>query len=554
MARRRYLSIIAPLYVALNDDVRKPPAGQGRKWENRDMELFDHETCYRALQSRDARFDGLLFVGVSSTGVYCRPVCPARTPKSEHCRFFASAAAAQEAGFRPCLRCRPETAPDLAVWRGTSNTVSRALALIAEGALDGRGRGVEVLAERLGVGERQLRRLFVQHLGASPVSVAQTRRVLFAKQLIHETRMPMTEVALAAGFSSVRRFNETFQELFRRAPGALRRKGAETVSGKEVTLRLRYRPPYDWTSILSFLSARAIRGVEVVEGDRYFRTFELDGQTGSIEVSHQPDHQSLSVRILAANVRLLPAVVLRVRRLFDLGADIETIGSHLATDALLAPLIARRPGLRTPGGWDGFEIAIRAVLGQQISVAAARGYAGELAEKHGRAVPAAARIQSRLTHAFPTEERLANHAIGLAMPAARLRTIKAVAQAAMADANLFRPSGDVETTVARLLEISGVGPWTAHYIALRANRETDAFPASDVGLLRGAAGLLGETISAADLVARAEAWRPWRAYAAQHLWWADGDLTRVAARPLKTASMASQPPTLMGGARHESRL
>ncbi|HVS34115.1 MAG TPA: Ada metal-binding domain-containing protein, partial [Gemmataceae bacterium] len=227
------------------------------------MGLLDHETCYRALQSRDARFDGLLFVGVTSTGVYCRPVCSARTPKFQHCRFFASAAAAQEAGFRPCLRCRPESAPDLAVWRGTSNTVSRALALIAEGALDGRGRGVDGLAERLGVGERQLRRLFVQHLGASPVAVAQTRRVLFAKQLLHETRMPMTEVAMAAGFSSVRRFNETFQELFRRPPSALRRKGEETVTGKEVTVRLRYRPPYDWTSMLSFLAARAVRGVEL---------------------------------------------------------------------------------------------------------------------------------------------------------------------------------------------------------------------------------------------------------------------------------------------------
>jgi len=518
------------------------------------MGPLDHETCYRALQSRDARFDGLLFVGVTSTGVYCRPVCSARTPKFQHCRFFASAAAAQEAGFRPCLRCRPESAPDLAVWRGTSNTVSRALALIAEGALDGRGRGVDRLAERLGVGERQLRRLFVQHLGASPVAVAQTRRVLFAKQLIHETRMPMTEVAMAAGFSSVRRFNETFQELFRRPPSALRRKGAETVTGKEVTVRLRYRPPYDWTSMLSFLATRAVRGVEVVEDDRYFRTFDLGGATGSIELFHQPDHQSLSVRIRAADVRLFPAVIFRVRRLFDLGADIATIGSHLAADALLAPLIARRPGLRTPGGWDGFETAMRAVLGQQISVAAARGYAGELGEKHGRAIPAVARIHPRLTHAFPTPERLASHPIGLAIPAARLRTIKAVAHAALADGNLFRPSGDVETTVARLLEISGVGPWTAHYIALRANRETDAFPATDVGILRGAAALLREKISSADLVARAEAWRPWRAYAAQHLWSADGDLTRVAAQPLKTGPFASKLPTAMEGVRHESPL
>src|SRR6202046_1521723 len=220
------------------------------------MELRDREVYYRALQSKDARFDGLIFVGVTSTGIYCRPVCPAPTPKSENCRFYGSAAAAQDAGFRPCLRCRPETAPDLASWRGTSNTVSRALALIGEGALDGDGAKIEKLAERLGVGERQLRRLFLQHLGASPVSVAQTRRILFAKQLIHETRMPMAEIALAAGFGSVRRFNETFQDLFQRPPAALRRKNSLVIAHDAVTLRLRYRPPYDWPSILGFLEAR----------------------------------------------------------------------------------------------------------------------------------------------------------------------------------------------------------------------------------------------------------------------------------------------------------
>src|SRR6266576_1054537 len=231
------------------------------------MDLPKHKTCYRALQSRDARFDGLIFVGVTSTGIYCRPICPARTPKSENCRFYRSAAAAQEAGFRPCLRCRPESAPDWSSWRGTSNTVSRALALIAEGGLDREGSGVEALADRLGIGERQLRRLFLQHLGASPVSVAQTRRVLFAKQLIHDTRMPMIEVAMAAGFGSVRRFNEVFRNLFHRPPRALRRKIIASDANAEagVSLRLRYRPPYDWDSILQFLQKRAIAGVEIIE-------------------------------------------------------------------------------------------------------------------------------------------------------------------------------------------------------------------------------------------------------------------------------------------------
>src|SRR5579862_1245851 len=229
------------------------------------MELPDREISYRALESRDARFDGLIFVAVTSTGIYCRPVCPARTPKFENCRFFGSAAAAQEAGFRPCLRCRPETAPDLASWRGTSNTVTRALALISDGALDGDGASVEALAERLGIGERHLRRLFVQHLGASPIAVAQTRRVLFAKQLIHETKMPLTEVALAAGFGSIRRFNEVFQDLFHRPPSTLRREGvAHSVPAKTgVTLRLRYRPPYDWDSMLAYLAPRVIPGIEI---------------------------------------------------------------------------------------------------------------------------------------------------------------------------------------------------------------------------------------------------------------------------------------------------
>src|SRR5258708_2024755 len=283
------------------------------------MELPDREICYRALQSRDARFDGLLFVGVTSTGIYCRPVCTARTAKFENPRFFGSAAAAQEAGFRPCLRCRPETAPDLASWRGSSNTVSRALALITDGALDGDNTSVEKLAERLGMGERQLRRLFLQHLGASPVSVAQTRRALFAKQLIHETRMPLTEVALAAGFGSVRRFNEIFRDLFQRPPSALRRKTSASTVGAEagVTLRLRYRPPYDWDSMLGYLQARAIPGVEVVENGCYRRTVEIDSFVGSVEVIHLPQQQSLGVTIRFPNVRSLPAIVTRVRRLFD---------------------------------------------------------------------------------------------------------------------------------------------------------------------------------------------------------------------------------------------
>ena len=488
------------------------------------MELPGRDVCYRALQSRDARFDGLIFVAVSSTGIYCRPICPARTPKFEHCSFFASAAAAQEAGFRPCLRCRPEIAPDFASWRGTSNTVSRALALIAEGALDGPRNSVDKLAERLGVGERQLRRLFLQHLGASPISVAQTRRVLFAKQLIHDTTMPMADIAAASGFSSVRRFNETFLELFHRPPGALRRRNAAREPEKHITLRLRYRSPYDWDSMLAFLEARAIAGVEVVEDGRYLRTIEIDGALGSIGVTHLAKQQSLEVRILFPNLKALPGIVARVRRLFDLGADIETIEQHLSRDPALARLIAQRRGLRAPGGWDAFEVAVRAVLGQQISVGAARQLAGRLVELHGRPVPRPFRIHPLLSHAFPDARQLASvSSLGLTIPAARLTALKAVAEATVGNPNLFRAFGGIEETLARLKAIRGVGEWTAHYIALRAVRESDAFPATDVGILRGAASVEGTMVSPARLLDRAELWRPWRAYAAQHLWAAGGN-------------------------------
>jgi AraC family transcriptional regulator of adaptative response / DNA-3-methyladenine glycosylase II len=485
------------------------------------MELPEKDVCYRALQSRDARFDGLLYVGVTSTGIYCRPVCPARTAKFENCRFFGSAAAAQEAGFRPCLRCRPETAPDLASWRGTSNTVSRALSLINEGALDGDGANVEALAARLGVGERHLRRLFLQHLGASPIAVAQTRRVLFAKQLIHETRMPMTEIAMAAGFGSLRRFNETFHHLFRRPPSALRRKTAtiQTDAGAGVALRLRYRPPYDWESMLEHLRQRAIPGMEVVENGRYLRTVERDGLAGSVEVTHLPQRQSLEVTIRFPSVRSLPAIVMRVRRLFDLGADIETIDAHLSSDPLLASLVAKRPGLRAPGGWDGFELAVRAVLGQQISVVAARKLAAQLVALHGKPVPKQYVSHPALTHLFPSEQSLTSaKSIGLRMPTARQAALKALAEAVVADPNLFCPVGTMEETIARLRAIRGVGEWTAQYIALRAIREMDAFPATDIGLLRGAASLDGERSTSTSLLNRAESWRPWRAYAAQHLW------------------------------------
>jgi AraC family transcriptional regulator of adaptative response / DNA-3-methyladenine glycosylase II len=510
------------------------------------VDALDPKACYRALATRDARFDGRMFVGVTSTGIYCRPVCPARTARFENCRFFSSAAAAQEAGFRPCLRCRPETAPELATWRGTSNTVSRGLALIADGALDGDG-SVDALASRLGVGERQLRRLFDQHLGASPIAVAQTRRVLFAKQLIHDSRLPMTEIALAAGFGSVRRFNETFRQLFRRPPSALRRRAIValpegSVAATGVTVRLRYRPPYDWPAMLAYLRGRAIDGVERVDGERYVRSVAHDGAAGTIAIVHDAARDSLVATIRFPCVRALPAIIARVRRVFDLGADVAAIGAHLAQDRLLAPLIARRPGLRVPGGWDGFELAVRAVLGQQITVEAGRRLAGQLVRACGQPLPGGP--VDGLSHVFPgAAEVAAGSLASLGMPASRRATLVAVAQAALAEPRLFEPLATVEATVARLCEIRGVGDWTAHYIALRAAREPDAFPASDIGLLRSAADRRGVRPSPLELGARAERWRPWRAYAAQHLWMDDAEAAPAAPPRVRRAAHVAIVPT-----------
>lgn len=309
---------------------------------------LDPRACYRAIVTRDARFDGRLFVGVRTTGIYCRPICPARTPKREHVMFLPKAAAVQEAGFRPCLRCRPEAAPDFAAWRGTSNTVARALSLIEMGGLD--EADVETLSARLGLGERQLRRLFRQHLGASPIAVAQTRRVLLAKQLLRETTLPMSDVALASGFGSIRRFNETFQRLFQRPPGTLRRSGRSSSSARgAVSLQLGYKPPSDWASMLAFLRARAIAGVEVVTGDTYWRTIEVGGAHGIVAVTHGHKHAQ-RVRVHCPQLSALPVIIARLRRLFDLSADPQTIGAHLSEDPVLAPLLAARPGLRGPGG------------------------------------------------------------------------------------------------------------------------------------------------------------------------------------------------------------
>jgi AraC family transcriptional regulator, regulatory protein of adaptative response / DNA-3-methyladenine glycosylase II len=310
---------------------------------------LDHAACYRAVRQRDARFDGRIFTGVKTTGIYCRPICPARTPLSKNVVFFPTAAAAQEAGFRPCLRCRPETAPDLGAWRGTSNTVSRALGLIELGALD--DGDVEALAGRLGVGERQLRRLFRVHLGASPVAVAQTRRVLLAKQLIHETHLPMTEIAFASGFGSIRRFNETFRELFGRSPRELRRATAPeffAADSGELVLLLRYHPPYDWEAMIAFLRRRAIAGIEHVTDRRYARTLQLDGLTGTVTVEPARGH-AVRATVHFPKLSALPAIIARLRRVFDLGADPLAIAAHSPRIRRLLPSSRRGRDCACPG-------------------------------------------------------------------------------------------------------------------------------------------------------------------------------------------------------------
>ncbi|MFL5348106.1 MAG: AlkA N-terminal domain-containing protein [Hyalangium sp.] len=477
-------------------------------------ELLEQDLCYRALSGRDARFDGRFFVCVKTTGIYCRPICPARTPKKENCIFVPSAAAAQELGYRSCLRCRPETAPDTPAWAGTEASVARALRLIDEGALD--EGSVESLAAQLGIGVRQLHRLFVRHLGASPHAVASSRRLLAAKQLITETSLPLSEVASAAGFQSLRRFNDAVRTAYGRSPSSLRRpsKGPDARASAAISLRLGYRPPFDWERVLAYLSGRAIPGVEKVEAETYRRTYRLGGSTGIIEVSHAPELRSLSVRIDGSGAAPVRQIVARLRRLFDLSADPAAIAVALGDDPVLGPRLERARGLRIPGTFEPFELAVRAVLGQQVSVKGATTLAERLVQRCG--VPVAAGREG-LTHFFPTPEELARAELsGIGLTGGRIHALKSLAAACASGACDLKPGLSLEDSVARLVTLPGIGEWTAHYVALRALGEPDAFPAADLGLRKAAGG--GAPIEPRALERMAEAWRPWRGYAALLLW------------------------------------
>jgi len=478
-------------------------------WRKQNMNL-DWQVCSRARLSRDARFDGKFFIAVLSTRIYCRPICPVRTLKESSVRYYPSAAAAAEAGFRPCLLCRPESSPGTPAWFGTSNTVSRALRLIGESGLE--GGGVEVLAERLGVGSRHLRRLFLRHLGATPIAVAQTRRLHFAKKLIDETTLPMNQVALASGFGCVRRFNAGIRKVYHRTPTQIRRltRWTEIQPDNQYLFRLHFRPPYHWQGMLDFLAKRATPGVEVVEDGNYRRTISLHGRDGYFEVSLDEGRDALLARISFGDPQPLFFIVERVRAMFDLNADWAAIVQSLRTDPVLIARVKADPGLRVPGCWNGFELATRAILGQQITVNVASDLAGRMVRTFGQTYSAA----KGLTHLFPAPENLAEADLaGLGLPKARAETIRALARAVCDGQISFERIPDSEVFLGRLCEIPGIGKWTAQYVAMRALSEPDAFPSSDLGLLHAMA-----LASSHELERRAEAWRPWRAYAAMYLW------------------------------------
>ena len=475
---------------------------------------LDAAALDRARISRDPRFDGKFFIAVSTTGIYCRPICPSRYAKRANVRFFGTPAAAETAGFRPCRRCRPEAAPGTPAWLGTAAVVRRALRLINDGALD--EGSVEVLAERLGIGPRHLLRLFLRHVGAAPLAVAQTRRLHFAACLLEQTSLPITQVALASGFRSSRRFNDAFAKTYQRPPRDLRRgarRDGAGEPGEEIALRLAYRPPYDWSHMLAFLGTRAVPGVERADARGYARTVACDGGHAVICVNALPGEDALELRVRGAPPAALLQMSTTARRVFDLAADPARIRAELAADPLIGPLLRRRPGLRIPGVWDPFECAVRAVLGQQVSVAAGRTFAARLVLHAGVAVRGGA---DGLTHLFPTPEGVAAASLeGIGLTAARARTLRALARATL-DGHVDFGAAPRELAAA-LTAVPGIGPWTAQYVLLRALGEPDALPSADL-VLRQLAASSAELLTGPELEARAQHWQPWRGYAVMHLW------------------------------------
>ncbi|MEM9906096.1 MAG: AlkA N-terminal domain-containing protein [Cyanobacteria bacterium P01_D01_bin.44] len=474
---------------------------------------LDPAVCYRALETRDRRFDGHFFTGVRTTGIFCRPVCPATTPKLVNCTFYRSAAAAQQAGYRPCLRCRPELSPQLWPMTGGADIIPRALRLIGAGALD--EISVAELAAQLGVSDRYLRRRFAETLGTSPAQVAKTRRLLFAKQLISETTLTMTEIAIAAGFKSIRSFNYAIQQTYGCAPTQLRRHRQSPQPSAPITLKLSFSLPYDWPAIAAFLAARATPGLTSVTAQRYCRSIELEGHQGWVAVSPVPGEPYLQVQIGFPKIKLLSKIIDRLRSLFDLNTHSAAIEQHLRQDPLFQQQF--QPGVRIPGAWDAFELAVRAIVGQQVSVTAANTLFARLVAHYGEPL-ATPQAPPALTYVFPKPEILAAADLTeLGMTGPRANAISVLAQTLVDHPHFFSQLTTLDNAVSTLCQLPGIGPWTAHYIAMRALQDPDAFPPGDVALLRGMAAL-GEPVSQTQLLDRADNWRPWRAYAAMHLW------------------------------------
>lgn len=491
---------------------------------------FDEQTCEQARLHRDARFDGRIFIGITSTGIYCRPICPSPHAKRAHVRFFRSAAAASAAGFRPCLRCRPEVAPGTPAWNGTSTTVSRGLRLIAEGALD--ECGLETLAGRLGVSSRHLSRLFQRHLGALPTAVAQTRRLHFAKQLISDTNLSMADVALASGFRSIRRFNDVFRQFYGRPPSEMRRLGERTgVAEGEYVFHLAYRPPYDWSMLLTFLAARSVPGVEAARQGVYRRTLAIQGHHGLLEVRPAQGADALRVHIRFPRPEHLLQIITRVRAMFDLAADPEVIGQTLRADDMLAPLLKRHAGLRLPGAWDCLEPAVHAILRQRFSLDETRALEGSLVEECGE--PFTSLGAGELCRTFPGARRLTDSSLDF-LPRATAEAIRSAAQA-VAAARANAPPDDL---LLRLRAIKGVDESSIEYVAMRGLNDSDALPAESPEL----SGALTALSGARELLRHAEAWKPWRAYAAVLLIGAGDDGLAARSSDVRRTISASRPP------------
>lgn len=483
--------------------------------------ILDPDICHKALSSRDPRFDGKFFVGVKSTGVYCRPVCPAPTALAKNCRFYTQAAAAELDGFRPCLRCFPESSPGRPAVGISSNTVRKALHII-EHHRD-QTLQIENLAASVGVSDRHLRRVFIKHLGVSPMQLIKTRRVQLAKKLIGETPLTMSRIAMIAGFPNTRQFNTEIRNSYNKTPTELRR-GTYFKDHSSLSLKLAYRPPLDWQQIENYMQLRLMDGVENFSNGTFQRVLKLGDTIGVIEVKNDPANNLLNVKIPSAFWRHIPEILSRVRTLFDLNSDSTALEKSLGKDKHLRGIVARQNGMRVLGCWSFFELTVRTIIGQQVSVAGAATVNRRLIERAGEAIPASIREANehwpaKITTLYPSAEKiLAANFDAIGMPTARTKTVKAFSQAYVdGEFNQFATES-AEETMSNLTNIKGIGKWTANYVAMRALRDPDAFPAADLGLIKAYRAISHSNVSAAELLEISQQWRPWRAYAAMHLW------------------------------------